>query len=272
MNGYEIIRGERLKEFSKQLRSQDAPDKNVGSISEKISQIAIFDFRSFLDLSMLIAESESARLLRQAILDIVIDLINEKTGGSTKYINQRDIDFIGAYFQEEDYRREFTNSLKDYVDMGPFKYAYFTNMIYQSIFKENAREYRNILKLQKKDKTRDTFYSEILDLIASYECGLAQMIKDEYESKGKKLTNWETEYIFKQFENLPHWKPLISSARKKMASRDFALRDAFHYQLKPYITPLESKEFEKFLGSDSEQIVKLMEENKDVLIRLKERN
>jgi len=41
---------------------------------------------------MLIGESERARLLRQMILDIVIDTINQRTGGGTKYINQRDED------------------------------------------------------------------------------------------------------------------------------------------------------------------------------------
>ena len=56
-------------------------------------------------------------MLRQTILDIVIDKINQRTGGSTKYINQRDEDFILAYFQEENDRKEFTNALRDYVDM-----------------------------------------------------------------------------------------------------------------------------------------------------------
>lgn len=32
--------------------------------------------------------------------------------GSTKYINQRDEDFILAYFQEDNYRKEFTNALQ----------------------------------------------------------------------------------------------------------------------------------------------------------------
>ena len=35
-------------------------------------------------------ESERAGLLRKAMLDIVIDTINQRTGGATKYINQRD--------------------------------------------------------------------------------------------------------------------------------------------------------------------------------------
>ena len=56
-----------------------------------------------------------------------------------------------------------------------------------------------------------------------------------------------------------------------MASRDMALRDAFHMQLKEYIRPLEQEEYERFLGVAGDELEKLMQENKDVLIRLKER-
>ncbi len=270
-NGYEILKGKRLKEFIKTVNSFDVPDINVGNISNRTPQLAIFDFKSFLNIAMLLSESENARILRQLMLDIVIDLINQKTGGSTKYINKRDKDFIGAYLQEENYRREFTDALRDYVDMGNTKYAIFTDMIYQSIFKEKSREYREILKLQTKDKIRDTLYSEVLDLVASYECGLAAMIKEQSDSVGHKLNNWEVNDIFHAFELLPHWKPLIFRARTKMASRDLALRDAFHVQLDEYIKPLEREEYERFLGAEGDQIERLMQENQDVLKRLKER-
>jgi hypothetical protein len=40
---------------------------------------------------MLLTESEKAKVLRNMILDIVIDVINQKTGGATKYINQFEI-------------------------------------------------------------------------------------------------------------------------------------------------------------------------------------
>ena len=270
-NGYEILKGKRLKEFIKLIKEFDEPGVELGSISSKTTQLAIFDFKSFLNIAMLLVESENARVLRQVMLNIVIDLINQKTGGSTKYINQRDRDFLGAYLQEDDYRKEFTDALKECVAMDQFKYAIFTDMIYQSIFKENAKEYRNILKLQKNDKTRDTFYSEILDLVASYECGLANLIRKKSDEFGRMLNNWEVRQLFKEFEELPHWKPLISSARTKMASRDMALRDIFHQQLELYIKPLEKMEYEKFLGTESEQVAKLMDENRDVLKRLKER-
>lgn len=289
-NGYEILRGHRLKKFIECIKLYDVPDMNVGNISSRTPQLALFDIRSFLDMAMLLVESENARILRKAILDIVIDLINQKTGGATKYINQRDKDFIGAYLLEENYRKEFTDALRDYVDMGNFKYAFFTDMIYQSIFKEKAREYREVLKLHKNDKVRDTLYSEILDLVASYECGLAETIKEKSVELNRKLTNWEAQELFKGFENLPHWKPLIARGRDKMASRDLALRDAFHKQLEDYIRPLERAEYERFLGSEGDEIERLMqenkerikelhapdidrlmEENKDVLKRLKER-
>lgn len=267
-NGYEVLKGTRLKEFLKAIDEQKVPDINVG---KNTPQLAIYDFRAFLNIGMLLVESKNAQVLRQMILDVVIDTINQKTGGSTKYINQRDLDFLGAFLQGENYRKEFTDALRDCVDMGNFKYARYTDMIYQSIFKENAKEYREILKLKSKDTVRDTFYSEILDLVAAYECGLADLLKKKTAELNRKLTNWEVDEIFHEFENLPHWKPLITSGRNKMASRDLALRDAFHKQLEEYIKPLDSKEYNRFLGTEGDEIEKLMKDNAEVLKRLKER-
>ncbi len=271
-NGYEILKGKKLKDFMNCVLEQDVPDINVGNISNRTPQIAIFDFKAFLNVAMLLAESENAKVLRQIMLDIVIDFVNQRTGGSTKYINQRDQNFISAFLQEENYRREFTDALRDYVDMGNSKYAIYTDKIYQSIFKEKAQEYKQILHLSKKDNARDTMYSEVLDLIASYECGLAAMIKEQSEQLGRKLNNWELSDLFSAFEQLPLWKPLIVRARTKMASRDMALRDAFHYQLEEYIKPLDAEEYEKFLGAAGDELEKLMQENSDVLKRLKERS
>lgn len=268
-NGYELLKGARLKAFLDAYEQHFATDINVG---HKIRSLSVFDFRAFLNMAMLLSESENARILRQTILDIVIDLVNQRTGGGTKYINQRDKDFVGAFLQEENYRREFTDALRDYVNMDNFKYAIFTDMIYQSIFKEKSREYREVLKLKSKEKIRDTFYTEILDIVAAYECGLAALIKEQSEKLGRKLTNWETTDIFHSFENLPLWKPLIIRARTKMASRDLALRDAFHKQLQEYIQPLEESEYQRFLGAEGDEVERLMKENQDVLKRLKERN
>jgi len=268
LNGYEVLRGNRLKSFKLTVKEQFDTDMGVGI---KTQQLGIFDFRAFLNIAMLLTESERARVLRQTILDIVIDTINQRTGGSTKYINQRDEDFILAYFQEENYRKEFTNALRDYVDMGNFKYPMYTNKIYVSIFRENAQEYRKILKLHEKDKVRDTFYSEILDLVASYEYGFAKLLEATHAKWQRKLTSWDVDRLFEEFEKQPHWKPLVERARNKMASRDLAFRDALHLQLKEYIMPVQADEFERFLGEKRKELAERLEEAKDVFKRLKER-
>ena len=220
---------------------------------------------------MLLSESERARALRQLMLDIVIDLINRKTGGGTKYINKRDKDFLMSSLQEDNYRRLFTDALKNCVVENRFKYSHFTDMIYVSIFKEKASEYKKILDLKATDKVRDTFYSEILDIIAAYESGLAEAIVKKSKDLQRPLSVAETECLFKEFENLALWKPLIQRGRVKMASRDMALRDAFHYQLAEYIKPLDAEEYQKFLGVAGDELERLMLENQEVLKRLKER-
>jgi hypothetical protein len=267
-NGYEVLRGNRLKQLKLSLGSQSGHEIDFVT---KTTALGVFDFRSFLNLAMLISESERARLLRQAILDIVIDTINQRTGGGTKYINQRDEDFLHSAFVEENYRKQFTDALKDCVAMGNFKYAVYTDKIYVSIFREKASEYRKILKLDNRDNVRATFYAEVLDLIASYESGFGDMLQQQATVKGRKLTTWEVDGLFKTFESQAHWKPLIEKARMKMASRDLAFRDALHLQLKEYVTPVQREDYERFLGEKSKELAERLEEVKDVMKRLKER-
>ncbi|MDZ4183052.1 MAG: DNA-binding protein, partial [Candidatus Cloacimonadaceae bacterium] len=179
--------------------------------------------------------------------------------------------FLRSWFEGENYRAQFTDALRDYVDMGNFKYPLYTDRIYVSIFKEQASDYRAILRLHKKDKVRDTFYAEILDLVAAYECGFGALLKEESMALGRKLNIFETDELFRKFERQPLWKPLIEKARVKMASRDLAFRDALHLQLEEYITPLQAEEFERFLGEKSKELAERLEEAQDVMKRLKDR-
>lgn len=268
-NGYEILKGKRLRLLKLTLKEKHVSE--IDFIDMKTPQIGVFDFRSFLNLAMLMVESDRARILRQAILDIVIDTINAKTGGGTKYINQRDEEFIQSWFAEDNYRKQFTSALQQCVDMGNIKYAIYTDKVYLSIFKEKASEYRAILQLQEHDRVRDTFYAEILDLVSSYECGFADTLMKESKKLKRKLSPWETDALFLDFASQAHWKPLIEKARVKMASRDLAFRDALHLQLEEYITPLQAEEFERFLGEKSKELADRLEEAKDVMKRLKDR-
>jgi len=267
-NGYELLKGKRLQDCKLSIQAVFGHEANFVT---KTTVLGVFDFRAFLNLAMLMTESERAGLLRKAILDIVLDTINRRTGGGTKYINQRDEDFIQSAFIEENYRKQFTDALKDCLDMGNFKYAIYTDKIYVSIFREKAHEYRRVLRLDNRASVRDTFYSEVLDIIAAYECGFADVIEQEFKSKGHKLSSWQVDDLFSKFESQAHWKPLIEKARNKMASRDLAFRDALHLQLQEYVTPLRREEFERYLGEKSKELAERLEEAKDVMKRLKER-
>lgn len=268
VNGYEVLKGKRLKEFKLLVKDIEVTDINV---AQSTANLGLFNFRAFLNLGMLLTESEKAKTLRGVVLDIVLDTINKRTGGSTKYINQRDGDFILSYYKEESFRKEFTHALSNYLAMGSAKYAIYTNKIYQSIFKEHATEYRQILKLSEKDSVRETMYSEVLDLISSYEFGLAKLLEERYNKLGRKLTSFELDKLFSEFEQLPLWVPLIEKARRKMASRDLAFRDVLHQQLEEYIGAVPAEDFERFIGEKSKELAERLEEAKDVFKRLKER-
>ena len=269
-NGYVVLRGKQLKDIKLAIQGLDVHETDFVNIS-KVPQLGVFDFRAFLNLAMLMTESHRAGLVRQMILDIVIDTINARTGGGTKYINQRDEDFIHAAFIEENYRKQFTDALKDCVAMGNFKYSVYTDRIYVSIFKEKSKEYRKILRLEAKDKVRDTFYSEVLDVISSYECGFAEELRKAFSAKNRQLWSEEVDALFRDFEAMPHWRPLIERVRVKMASRDLAFRDALHLPLTDYVTALSPSEFERFIGEKSMELSERLEEAKDVFKRLKER-
>ena len=262
-NGYILMRGKRLKN----IKLQFAPVINVGS---KTTQLGMFNFRSFLNLAMLVVESERARLLRSRILDIVIETINKRTGGNTKYINQRDADYLTTAIKEPKYRRQFTDALNKYVNMGNYKYAVYTDTIYEAIFKEKAKEYKKILKLKEKKKLRETLYVEVLDLIASFEVGLAYELKKESEKIGEKLHPHEVDQIFSIFAKHPSHSPLVDKARIKMASKDLHFRDAFHKKLEHYIQAVPKEDFDRLIGEQSMDFDKQLEQAKDVFKRLRD--
>ncbi|OAV27784.1 CiaB protein [Moraxella catarrhalis] len=268
-NGYRVLKGKSLKDIILLYVS----DTNVGDISAKTPALGIFSFRAVLNLAMLVTESERAKFIRSKMLDIVIDVINQKAGGSTKYINQRDENYLSSAFTEENYRRQFTDALKNYLEMDRHKYIVYTNKIYKAIFCGNAQEYKKILDLAKKDRVRDTMYTEVLQIIGSFENGLATQMKELSEKLGRKLYPKELDELIKQAENSPFIKPYILDARIKMSSRDLCFRDALHYKLEQYVQVVPQGDFEKFLGEKSRSLQEQLSdpETLAVLKRLKDR-
>lgn len=263
-NGYNVLSGKKLQKFKEQF----GRDINVPT---KTTVLGVFNFKAFLNLAMLLVESEKARVLRGLILDVLIDVVSAKTGGNSKYVNQRDETYLLSLYVGENYRKSFTDALKNYVDMGNFKYAIYTDKIYQSVFKEKARQYREILSLNQKENVRDTMYSEVLTTISMYENGLAHEIKKKFNQLTRKLVPEEVDEIFNDFESNPAWIPQIDMVRVKMASRDYGLRLVEHPELKGYIRPLDTVEFEKFLGEKSKELSKRIQEYQDVFKRLKDK-
>ncbi len=122
-NGYVLSKGKQLKEFKLQF----APVINVGS---KTTQLGLFSFRTVLNVGMLLTESEVAKKVRARILDIVISTINKRAGGGTKYINTRDIDFVTAAIEEDNYRKNFTAAVGRCVQGHKnYKYAQITKLM-----------------------------------------------------------------------------------------------------------------------------------------------
>ena len=264
-NGYVLCKGKHLKE----LKLQFAPVINVGS---KTTQLGLFNFRSFLDMGMLLTESEKAKKVRSLILDFVITTINEKTGGGTKYINRRDVHYLPAAITEENYRKNLTSAINQYVDGHPtYKYPQITDFIYKAVFKENAKEYREVLKLDSKDNVRHTLYSEFLLVISSFENGVGAALSERFkENGGRLLTIDEVERIVNELAEHPMQKPYLNDARTKMASRDFSFRDAYHGNIADYLQAVTPEEFERFIGDQSIDFDRILADNKDVLKRLKQ--
>ncbi len=266
-NGYTVLKGQKLREF------KALEDVSVTDYGNKTPALGVFTFRATLNLAMLLVESDLARMMRSRILDIVIDVMAERAGGHTKYINHRDGNFLPAAYQQFDYRKTFTDALKHYVELGEVKYSLYTNKVYQLVFRENAQEYKQILRLNPQDKARDTMYAEVLTAISSVENGLAAEMGNKCHALGRKLSLPEVDALFAAAETNPYLKPVIEDARIKMASRDLGFRDALHQKLETYIQSIPEGDFDRFLGETSRSLQEQLSDPEILAVfkRLKDR-
>lgn len=269
-NGYRIVKGKTLKN----IKMTQVDDIHVVDlIGAKTPSLGVFSFRAVLNMAMLVTESERAKAIRSRMLDIVLDVVAEKAGGHTRFINQRDQDYLPAAFQEDSYRKQFTDALRDCLDMGNHKYAVYTDKIYQAVFCECAKEYKQILRLAEGESTRDTMYVEVLRTLASFESGLAVQIRQKAEDLGRKLKGPEVDALVVDAANSPFLKPMIEDARVRMASRDLGFRDALHQKLEAYVQAVPAADFDRFLGERSQALKARLSDPKllAVLQRLKDR-
>lgn len=286
-NGYSVLKGQKLKEFKQlfgHLIYADIDDDSQGDIDvpllkrgtdkqslNRMKALAVFNFRSFLNIGMLLTESERAKSIRSTILDIVIDSLNSKLGGQTKYINQRDEEYFVAILREPTYRKEFTGALHQYLDMGNAKYSIYTDAIYEAIFHENSKEYKELLNIKDTENSRETMYAEVLKLIASFEIGIADALKEKHDEFGRKLTPLELNKLINDFTKQRFWIPQLEDVRIKMASRDYGFREVVHTRLEKYIQSISPSDYQKFLGEQSKTLQERISENIEIFKRLKDR-
>jgi len=264
-NGYFLCRGKLLKEFKLQFG-------NVINVGSKTTVLGLFNFRSFLNIGMLLTESEKAKRMRSVMLDMVISSINERTGGGTKYINRKDANYLPSAIAEMNYRKALTSAINKYVNGHPtMKYANVTDHIYKAVFRENAKEYKKLLKLDDKDNVRHTLYAEVLLLIAAFENGVAFEIEKKLKLNGGQLLSMQEVFdIIDTFAEHPFQLPYLNDVRSKMASRDLGLRDVYHGNIAEYLRAISPEEFERFIGNEAVDFDSILEANKEVLKRLKQ--
>ena len=260
-NGFRILSGDTLSAFR----------ESGYKISPLIRNLSLFTIRSVLDIAMLLTTSERAKEIRQKILDITMNVLQSRTNGNTQFINQRDPNFLEISYQNETGCKNFTNALNSYVDMGLYKYEFFTNKVYQCIFLEKAKEYQRVLRLSTRTKLRDTMYTEVLLCITAVERGAAYELEKKYKELNRKLTKEEASLVIQSLSEHPSTKTFIEQARTKMASRDLSFRDAEHKKLQNYITSVDPDDFERFLGNKSKSLEQQIREHRAIFLRLKDK-
>lgn len=257
-NGYKVFTGKDLEIAKKTILYDTDVAKNTPSLG-------MFNFRAFLNLGMLLNDSQKAKDLRSMILDIVINVMNNRLGINRKFINQNDPKFssIKAKYVLR-YHLQLREALKHFVDMKNQKYPYFIDKIYHFLFRERSREYKLLLELEEREKSIDTHYPEIITTLSTFETHFAHEIEKKAKKQERKLTQIEVDALFDEIIGMKLWEPLFENARDIIASRDYGFRELYHPKLEQHIKPVISFEYQTYFTDVSLQNPLTGEENKKI--------
>lgn len=178
-------------------------------------------------------EGDFKRVMRIATLD-------------PKIINQLTAQFFETREETKDYRKNFTDCIKNFVAVK--NYGTYTDMLYNFLFLERAKEYRKLLDLAKKDFTRNYMYEEILLIIGAFEAGLAGEIEKEFKKLGRVLSKSEFTKRFIEFASQKNWLVYQKRARSIMATYDEELRSIKHPKLIDYKKEFSQEDIQKLLS------------------------
>lgn len=163
-----------------------------------------------------------------------------------KIINQLASQFSETREETKNYRKDFTDCIKNFVAVK--NYGTYTDMLYNFLFLEKAKEYRKLLELAKKDFTRNYMYEEILLIIGAFEAGLAGEIEKEFNKLGRMLDKNEFTKKFNEFSSQKNWLVYQKRARSIMSTYDEELRSIKHPKLIDYKKEFSQEDIQKLLG------------------------
>ncbi len=252
-NGYTVITRKELEQF-----------KAKRNIESRTTEQGTFTLTALLNMAMLIKRSKRPQRIRERMMSIVIDNI-------TKQSNKYYIEYDSKIKSLNNRKNDFMNALDKYIVADDSKYIRYPNMVYQTIFKDKAQKYRQVLNFKKQDKTIDTFYTGIFNAIASFETGYKQELKKSYASKHRQLYLLEADDLLDTLATRSEYKAIIVSTRKKMASRRYNINGIINDKLRSYTQAIPKSEHEQFLKEKSKVLYQHIDSSIGVYKRLSKR-
>lgn len=231
-------------------------DGKVGSNKAKVKdsktgRVVAKDYIISVDMAKelaMIENSEIGKKVRKYFIKVESDFkkVMQIATRDPKFINQLASQFFETREETKEYRRDFTDCVKDFVEVK--NYGTYTDMLYNFLFLERAKEYRKLLKLVKKDLTRNFMYEEIVLIVGAFETGLAGEVEKEFKKLQRMLTQIEFERIFKEFSAQRNWLVYQKRARNIMATYDEELRRIKHPKLINYKKEFSQDDIQKLLS------------------------
>lgn len=217
----------------------------------KTGRVVAKDYIISVDMAKelaMIENSEIGKKVRKYFIRVESDFkkVMQIATRDPKFINQLASQFFETREETKEYRRDFTDCVKDFVEVK--NYGTYTDMLYNFLFLERAKEYRKLLKLVKKDLTRNFMYEEIVLIVGAFETGLAGEVEKEFKKLQRMLTQIEFERIFKEFSAQRNWLVYQKRARNIMATYDEELRRIKHPKLINYRKEFSQEDIQKLLS------------------------
>ena len=220
------------------------------AIDPKSGKILAKEYVVSIDMAKelaMIENNEKGKLVRKYFIRVESDFkkVMQIATSDPKFVNQLASQFFETREETKEYRRDFTDCIKDFVAVK--NYGTYTDMLYNFLFLERAKEYRKLLSLVKKDLTRNFNYEQKVLIIVPFETGLAGEIEKEFKKLSRMLTQKEFEKIFDDFSSTRNWMVYQKRARNIMATYDEELRKIKHPKLIDYRKEFSQEDIQKLL-------------------------